>query len=84
VEVPDLILGSKDKLEVTILDEREITTHPKMGETAVTVVLTYSYAYMAPRSLFIPKEEDTPENRAKLIREDIEKAKAAKPKKLMV
>ena len=73
-----------EKLEVTILDEREITTHPKLGETAVTVVLTYSYADMAPRSLFIPKEEDTPENRAKLIREDIEKAKAAKPKTLMV
>lgn len=75
---------NEGKLEVSILDEREIKTHPKLGETAVTVVLTYSHAGYAPRSLFIPKAEDTPENRAKLIREDIEKAKAAKPKKLMV
>jgi len=82
--VPDLILGKTEKLEVTILDEREITTHPKLGVKAVTTVLIYSYADFAPRSLFIPKEEDTPENRAKLIREDIEKAKAARPKKLMV
>lgn len=84
MEAPDLAAENKGKLEVTILDEREITTHPKLGETAITTVLTYSYADLAPRSLFIPKEEDTPENRAKLIREDIEKAKAAKPKKLMV
>jgi len=84
VEAPELAAENENKLEVTILDEREITTHPKLGETAVTVVLTYSYADMAPRSLFIPKTEDTPENRSKLIREDIEKAKAAKPKTLTV
>lgn len=77
-------LENKDKLEVTILDEREITTHPKLGEVAVTTVLTYSYADLAPRALFIPKADDTPENRVKLIRADIEKAKAARPKKLMV
>ena len=73
-----------EKLEVKIIDEREITTHPKLGETVATVALTYTYAGLAPRTIFIPKAEDSPEKRAELIREDIEKAKAAKPKTLMV
>ena len=72
------------KLEVTITDERTITTYPKLGEAAETVVLTYRHGDLPPRTVFIPKKEDTPENRAKIIREDIEKALAFKPEKITV
>ena len=74
----------KPKLEVTILDEREIVTYPKIGEEARTTVLTYRFGDIPPRTLFIPKEEDTPTKRAALIRQDIDKALAFKPKKIKV
>ena len=74
----------RPKLEVLILHEQEIVTYPKIGEKAHTTVLTYRYGELAPRTLFIPKEEDTPEKRAALIRQDIDKALAFKPKIIKV
>lgn len=73
-----------EPLEIVILDEREIVTYPKIGEEARTIILTYRYADLPPRTLFIPKEEYTPERRAELIRIDVEKAKAFKPTTLRV
>jgi hypothetical protein len=77
-------VSKKEKLEVEILDVKEVTTYPKLDKPFVTNIITYRYADWAPRSLFIPKDEDTPENRAKLIREDIEAIKKAKPSTLSV
>jgi len=74
----------EEKLEIIILDEREIVTYPKIGEEAHTIVLTYRHGDLAPRTLFIPKAEYTPEKRAELIRADIEKAKAFKPSTLRI
>ena len=74
----------KEPVEVEILDVRDVTTYPTPDKAFITHIVTYRYADMPPRSVFIPSEEDTPENRAKIIREDIEKAMAFKPEKLTV
>jgi hypothetical protein len=54
------------------------------GKPFVTHIVTYRFGDMAPRTVFIPASEDTPEGRAKAIREDIEKAASFKPGKLTV
>ena len=74
----------REPVEVEILDVRDVTTYPTPGEPVVTHIVTYRYADQPPRSVFIPAEEDTPEKRAKIIREDIEKMRARKPEKLTV
>ena len=75
---------AKEPVEVEITDVRDTVTYPTPGKALVTHIVTYRHGDMPPRSVFIPAEEDTPENRAKIIREDIEKAKAFKPEKLTV
>lgn len=74
----------KERLEVEILDVRPITTYPTPGEAFVTHIITYRYGDMPPRTVFIPAKEDTPQNRAKIIRADIEEAQKFKPEKLTV
>lgn len=74
----------KEPVEVVITDVRDTTTYPTPGKPFVTHIVTYRYGDMPPRSVFIPAEEDTPENRAKIIREDIEKAEAHKPERMTV
>jgi hypothetical protein len=74
----------REPVEVEILDVREVVTYPAPGKTAVTRIVTYRYGDMPPRSVFIPAAEDTPENRARIIREDIERAKAFQPQKMRV
>jgi hypothetical protein len=75
---------AKEPVEVEILDVREVVTYPAPGKPFITHLVTYRYADQPPRTVFIPAVEDTPENRARFIREDIEKAKAFKPEKLRV
>lgn len=74
----------KEPVEVEILDVRDTTTYPTPGKAFVTHIVTYRYADQPLRSVFIPAEEDTPENRAKLIREDIEKVRAQKKERMTV
>ena len=75
----------KDKpIEVEIIDAHEITEYPLGREPTTTVIVTYRVGAEAPRSIFIPKDQDTPENRAKLIREDWQKASSFKPETIKV
>jgi hypothetical protein len=74
----------RERFEVDILDVREVTTYPVPGKPFVTHIVTYRFGDMAPRTVFIPASEDTPEGRAKAIREDIEKAASFKPGKITV
>ena len=74
----------KEKLEVEILDVRDVTTYPTPGQAFVTHIVTYRHGDMPPHTIFIRAEEDTPENRAKIIREDIEKTRAFKPARMTV
>lgn len=74
----------KEQFEVEILDVRDVTTYPTPGEAFVTHIVTYRHGDQPPRSVFIPAKEDTPENRAKIIRADIEAAQKFKPEKLTV
>jgi len=74
----------EEKLEVEILSVRPIVTYPKLGEKAVTHIVTYVYGDLAPRSIWIPEAEDIPEERAKRIREDIKAATEFKPEKMTV
>ena len=74
----------KEPVEVEITDVRDTITYPTPDKPFVTHIVTYRYADQPPRSVFIPAEEDTPENRAKIIREDIEKAEAFKPERMTV
>ncbi len=74
----------RERVEVEILDVRETKTFPKPGEAFITHIVTYRYADQPARSVFIPADEDTPENRAKIIRADLEKARAQKPERMTV
>lgn len=61
------------KYDVTILSRDEVTTFPKIGQAAIQVQVTYVAAGLPPATLFIPKEQYSPEFEKKAIREDIEK-----------
>lgn len=69
-------MSNPEKLEVSILDVKEITTYKAPDKPVKQHIVTYRYLDRAPRSLFILEEEDTTENRAKLIRADIKAAEA--------
>jgi len=73
-----------EKVDVEILDVRDVTTYPRPGQAVVTSVITYRAGDLPPRTVFIAKDQDTPENRAKVIRADIDRARAFKPSKLSV
>lgn len=76
--------GKAEPVEVEILDVQELTTYPRPGEAFVTRIISYRGPDMIHGTVFIPAKEDTPENRAKRIREDIDKRRAQKPEKLTV
>jgi len=69
---------------VNIMAEREITTYPKLGQAAQTVAVTYSTLDLAPRTLWIPKDEYTEEERDRRIKQDIERRRTRIPKTITV
>lgn len=73
-----------EKIEVEILDVKDMVTYPTPGEPYVTRVISYRGPDMISGTLFIPKDEDTPELRAKRIREDIDKKRARAREKILV
>jgi len=78
-------LSAKDqKVEVEILDVTEITTYPSPGKPAKTHVVSYRGPGMIFGSVFIPADQDKPDVRARMIREDLEKKLARKTEKLRV
>lgn len=74
----------RGKIEVEILDVREVVTYRAPNMPFYTHIITYRAGDLPPRTVFIPASEDTPENRARIIREDIEKAQAFKPQRITV
>jgi hypothetical protein len=71
-------LSEQPKQTVEILDVKDITTYPKLNQPTVTHAITYrAGADQVPRTIFIPEADDTPENRAKAIKDDIARIKGA-------
>jgi len=66
----------REEVQVT---RTEITTYPVPDKPFITVMVTYTAKDMPPATLFIPKQEWTPEEEAKRIREDLERRRKAKP-----
>ena len=74
----------EDGIEVRILNERVITTAPKLGVEARTIALTFVSPGLPPLTVWIPEEEDTPEARAAAIRAKIQAATSTTTKTLKV
>ena len=72
------------EIEVRIIRERVVTTTPKLGEEARTMVVTFVAPGLPPLTVWIPEEEDTPEARAAAIRSKIQAALATEKKTLKV
>jgi len=77
-------MEKKPEYEVEILDVRTITTYPVPDKPVETHVITWRYGYYPPQTLYILAEEDTPEERKRRIREDLDKLLAIKPERLTV
>lgn len=75
---------AEGEIEVRILDERVITTSPKLGVEARTTAITFASPGLPPLTVWIPEEEDTPEGRAAAIRAKIQAALATEKKTLKV
>lgn len=75
---------AEGEIEVRILNERVITTAPKLGVEARTTALTFSAPGLPPLTVWIPEEEDTPEGRAAAIRAKIQGTLSAEKKTLKV
>jgi len=78
------VAEEKREYDVTVLSRHTITTFPKIGTPAETVLVTYVAEGLPPHTLHIPKEEYTLEMEKKLIREDIERRLKAKPERYKV
>jgi hypothetical protein len=77
-------LPKEKPLEVNIEDAHEITEHPLGKPQTTTIVLTYRVGTEPSRVIFFPKDLDSPEYRAKVIKEDWAKASAFKPETIRV
>lgn len=75
---------AEGELEVQILRERVITTMPGVDQEVRTVAVTFRYGRLPPLTVWIPEEEDTPENRARLIRAKISEYSERRPKTIKV
>lgn len=69
---------------VTVLSRTEIETYPKLGEKELRVHTTYVAAGLAPKTIFMPKDEWTAEKEKAAIRKDIEARLKEKPEAFMV
>ena len=58
-------------------------TEAKVGQPGVTgpgqVAITYSTGDVPPRTVYVEKEKDTPAERQRVIKEDLEAIRAARP-----
>jgi len=59
---------SPQRLEVRVIDEREIVTFPYVDTPAYTVAVTVQPKNRWPHTFFIPKEEYGPEEVLKRVR----------------
>jgi len=77
---------SKDqpKREITILDDREIVTFPKVNVPVKQHVVTYQAENYPPRVIFILSVDYSPEALAKAIRADLAELERARPKTITI
>ena len=73
-----------EPIEVSILNVREYTVGPPLGEKTTLHDILFQAPGMVPLLVTLKAEEDTPEGRAAAIRSKIEAEKARKPEKLTV
>ena len=73
-----------EPIEVTILNVREYTVGPALGEKITLHDILFQAPGMVPLLVTLKAEEDTPEGRAAAIRAKIEAERARKPEKLTV
>ena len=73
-----------EPIEVSILNVRDYTVGPALGEKITLHDILFQAPGMVPLLITLPAEEDTPEGRAAAIRAKIEEEKARKPEKLTV
>jgi len=73
------VAEEKAKYDVTVLSREEVTTFPKIAQPVVNVLVTYVAAGLPPATVTIPKDEWSPEEEKRVIREDIERRLKFKP-----
>jgi hypothetical protein len=78
------VAKENEKLEVDILEERTVSLPTAEGPTREEVWITYRYGRLPPRLVRIPKERDSPEERARVIKTDLQSALEAKRRTLKV
>lgn len=70
---------SRGEFDVTVIKRDEVTTYPKIAQPVINVGVTYVAAGLAPKTVWIPKDEWTLDVEKKRIREDIEAELKKKP-----
>jgi hypothetical protein len=76
--------AKEPKREVTILDDREILTYPKLNVPVKQHVVTYQADPYPARVLFIPSSEYSSDALAKAIKADLAELERAKPKTMVI
>ncbi|KKM24965.1 hypothetical protein LCGC14_1599750 [marine sediment metagenome] len=64
--------------QVLIRNVQEIPVFDGAGVGREVVAITYSSRTVAPRTVFIDKEKDTPQERQRVIKGDLETVRAAR------
>jgi len=70
-----------EEVEWTILRRTELPTWPTPEKPVMVVAVTYQVNMMPPRTIYIPKEEWTPEEEDKRVLEDIKAVRAQRPER---
>ena len=65
--------------KVTILRRTDLPTYPTPDKVVIITAITYQADMLPPRTIYIDKEEWTPDIEKDRIKEDIEKVKAEVP-----
>jgi hypothetical protein len=74
----------EDRREITILDDREIVTYPKLNQPARQHVVTYQADQYPPRTIWIPSDQYSEKTLQDAIKRDLAELEKTKPKTMMV
>jgi len=80
----DRSMAAEPEYEVEIISEETIEIPTIEGAPRKEVWITYRYGRLPPGLIKIPVEKDTPEERARMIREDLKTALLRERKTLKV
>ena len=64
---------------VRIISVTDVVPGDPGGGEAGQVAITYSTPDVPPRTVFVEKEKDTPQERQRVIKEDLEAVRAGRP-----